>query len=314
MRIATSAYTEAMLNQFNVLAGRQYTLQNQVSTGLRVQSASDDPTAMQNTLNYAAENAAQAQYANNISTLQSRADTIYTALQTLQTVSSRVGEIATSAATATASASDLNNYADEVNSLIQQVITAANTKDPTTGKYLFGGTASGTPPFTTTTDASGKITGVTYNGNSSLNQSEIGDGQTLSVDIPGANTGTSGARGLITDQQSGADFLNHLISLRDHLLAGDKTAITSTDSVNLQKDENNITYQVANNGVLQNHLTAAATFASNRSQSLDTMIANASSADMMQTMVQLSSAQTAYQAALQSGAKIMSMSILDYLH
>ena len=127
------------------------------------------------------------------------------------------------------------------------------------------------------------------------------------------SSGAGGARGLITDPVSGADFLNHLISLRDNLLAGNKTAITSTDSVNLLKDENNIAYQVANNGVQQNQLIAAATFATSRSESLDKMISNASSADIMQTMVQLNQAQTSYQAALQSGAKIMQLSILNYI-
>lgn len=313
MRIATGAYTEAMLNQYNSLAAKQYTLQGEVSSGLAVQAPSDNPTAMQDTLDYNAQKAAQTQYSANISTLQSRANNIYGALQTLQTVSSRVGEIATSAGAATASSADLTNYADEVNKLIQQVVTAANTKDPSTGQYLFGGTASGIAPYTTTTDANGNITAVTYNGNSSVNQSEIGAGQTTSVDIPGANTGTSGARGLITDSQSGADFLNHLIALRNDLQSGNTAAISGTDSTNLQKDENNITYQVANNGVLQNQLTAANTFATNRSQSLDSMISNASSADLMQTMVQLNSAQTAYQAALVSGSKIMQLSILNYI-
>src|ERR1035438_10307912 len=68
MRVATSAYTDAMLNQYNLLASKQYNLQNQVSTGLRVQSPSDDPVAMQNTLDYAADKAAQTQYGANIST------------------------------------------------------------------------------------------------------------------------------------------------------------------------------------------------------------------------------------------------------
>lgn len=313
MRVATNAYTDAMLNQYNVLAGRQYTLQGEASTGLAVQAPSDNPVAMENTLNYAAEKAAQQQYGANINTLQSRADVIYGALQTLQTVTTRAGEIVTSAGSPTASSSDLNSYADEVNKLIQQVVTAANTKDPSTGQYLFGGTASGTPPYTTTTDANGNITSVTYNGDSTVNQTEIGAGQTTSVDVPGANTGTNGARGLITDSQSGADLLNHLIALRNDLQAGNTTAISGTDNTNLQSDENNIAYQVANNGVVQNQLTAAATFATNRTQSLDTMISNTSSADLVQTMVQLNSAQTAYQAALESGAKIMQLSILNYI-
>ena len=302
-----------MLSQFNSLASQQYTLQNQVSTGLSVQAPSDNPTAMANTLNYLSNQSTQTQYTANITTLQTRATNVDSVLQSLQTISSRAGEIATSAGSPTNSQSDLNNYADEVNQLINQVVNAANTKDPSTGKYLFGGTASGSAPFTTTTDANGDVTGVTYNGNSSVNQAQIGAGLTASADIPGANTSGTGPRGLITDSASGADFLNHLISLRDNLTSGNTTAITNTDSANLQKDENNIAYQVANNGVIQNQLTTAASFASSNSTSLSQMISNSSSADLMNTMVQLNQAQTSYQAALQSGAKIMQLSLLNYI-
>jgi len=313
MRIATNAYTDSMLNQFNLLASQQQNLQSQVSTGLRVQAPSDDPVAMQNTLGYLANQSTQTQYSANIATLQTRATSVDGVLQSLQTISSRAGEIATSAGSATNSQSDLNNYADEVNTLINQVVNAANTKDPSTGKYLFGGTASGTAPFSTTTDASGDVTAVTYSGNTTVNKAQIGAGMTASVDIPGANTSGTGPRGLITDSQSGADFLNHLISLRNDLTAGNTTAVTGTDSANLQKDENNISYQVANNGVVQNQLTAAASFATSNGQNLSQMISNSSSADLMTTMVQLNQAQTSYQAALQSGAKIMQLSLLNYI-
>jgi flagellar hook-associated protein 3 FlgL len=310
MRVATNAYTDSMLNQFNYLAAQQYNLQSQASTGLRVQAPSDDPTAMQNTLNDLAQNATQQQYTTNITNLQSRANLIDNALQLLQTNSTNAGDIAISAGKPSADLSDLTN---QVNSLIKQVVSTANTQDPATGHYLFGGTASGSAPFTTTTDASGNILTVTYNGNTNVNQTQIGDNLTTSVDIPGANTGTSGARGLITDQQSGADFINHLIALRNDLQSGNTTAITATDSANLQKDENNIAYQVANNGVQLNQLSAAATFATSNTQSLNQMISNSSSADLVNTMVQLNQAQTAYQAALQSGSKIMSLSLLNYM-
>jgi flagellar hook-associated protein 3 FlgL len=313
MRIATHAYTNSMLSQFNTLAAQQYTLQNQVSTGLRVQAPADDPTAMQNTLSDLAQQSAQTQYGANITTLQSRATNVDGVLQSLQTISTRAGEIATTAGGATTSKADMTNYADEVNTLINQVVNAANTKDPSTGKYLFGGTASGTAPFTTTTDANGNVTGVTYNGNSSVNQAQIGAGLTATADVPGVNTTGSGPRGLITDSASGADFINHLISLRNNLSSGNKTAVTNTDTANLTKDENNIAYQVANNGVVQNQLSAAATFATSSSQNLSQMVSNSSSADLMTTMVQLNQAQTSYQAALQSSAKIMQLSLLTYL-
>ncbi len=157
------------------------------------------------------------------------------------------------------------------------------------------------------------MTAVTYNGNSTVNQSQIGTNLTTAVDIPGANNGATGARGLITDNQSGADFLNHLIALRNDLQSGNTSAIGSTDNGNLQKDENNIAYQVANNGVQQNQLTAAATMATSSSSSLNTMITNTSSADLINTVTELNQAQTAYQAALESGSKIMSLSLLNYM-
>ena len=283
-----------------------------MSTGLSVQAPSDNPDAMETTLDDLSSQAAQQQYSSNISTAQSQANSIYSVLQSLQTISNRVGEIATSAGSATNSQTDLNNYASEVTSLIQQAAQLVNTKDPATGQYLFGGTNSGQQPFTVTTDANGNVTGVTYSGNSSVNQTEIASGVTVAVDVPGENTSGSGAQGLITDSRTGADLFNHLISLQNDLLAGNTSAITGTDTANLQNDENNLTYQVAYNGNVQTRLNTASSFATSQSNSLTGLISNASSADLATTMTQLNQAQTAYQAALESSASIMQLSILNY--
>lgn len=314
MRIGTNSYTDTMIAQFSVLKSQQTKLQNEVSTGLRISAPSDNPDAMENTLTDLSSQAAQQQYSSNISTVQSKADTIYSVLQSLQTISNRVGEIATSAGGVTNSQADLNNYAGEVTSLIQQAAQLVNTKDPATGQYLFGGTNSDQQPFAVTTDANGNVTGVTYSGNSSVNQTEVASGVTVSVDVPGVNTTGSGAQGLITDSRSGADLFNHLISLQNDLLAGNTSAVSGADTANLHNDENNLTYQVAYNGNVQTRLTTAASFATSQTNSLTGLISNASSADLAQTLTQLTQAQTAYQAALQSSAAIMQLSILNYLH
>lgn len=313
MRVASNSYTDSMLNQFNALTARQYALQQQASTGLKIQSASDDPAAMQTTLKGLADKAAQTQYSSNISTLQTRATSVYNVMESLQKLSSRAGEIVTSAGSPTASSSQLNNYASEVKQMITQAVNLLNTKDAS-GQYLFGGTNSTQPPYVTTTDAGGNITGVTYQGNASVNQVEIAPGATLSVDVPGENTTGTGTRGLIADSSSGADFFNHLLSLQNNLSSGNTAAITGSDAANLQKDEDNLLYQVSNNGAVQNRLNIAATFATSQSATLDQNISNASSADLVQTMVELNQAQTAYQAALQSGTKLMQLSILNYIN
>ena len=197
--------------------------------------------------------------------------------------------------------------------MIHQAAQLANTKDPSTGQYLFGGTASSQTPFTTTTDANGNVTGVTYNGNSSVNQVEIGEGVMTSVDVPGANTSGSGARGLITDSQSGADLFNHLIALRNDLTPATRRPSPAPTARICRTDENKIFTRSATTVRCKRGWTTAATVASNSTQTLNTMISNTSSADMVQTMVQLNQTQTAYQAALQSGAKIMQLSILNYI-
>ena len=301
-----------MLNQFNTLISSEDRLQSEVSTGLSVQAPSDNPEAMESTLDDLSSQAAQTQYSTNISTLQTHATAVYNAMDSLQNIISQADQTATSASNGTLSQADLTNYASQVKQYLQSALSVANTQDSTTGQYLFGGTASTSPPFTATTDASGDITGVTYQGNTSVNQVPIANGTTVSVDVPGANTTDSGPRGLFTDSQSGADLFNLLIALQNDLTSGDTSAI-ATDSANLQKDEANLTYQVANNGSVQTRLNTAATFATNQATALNTSITNSSGANMVQTMVQLNQAQTSYQAALQSSAQIMQLSILNYL-
>lgn len=302
-----------MLDQFSTLKSQMTTLQNQVSTGLRVQKPSDDPDAMQTTLTDLSSQATQQQYSSNISTVQSQANTIYSMLQALQTVTSQAGTLVVQASNGTNSQTDLNNYATETSSLIQQALQLVNTKDPATGQYLFGGTSSGQPPFVATTDANGTVTGVTYQGNSSVNQTEIAAGVTVAANVPGANASGSGAYGLITDSRSGADLFNHLIALQNDLTTGNTTALSATAGKDLSNDEDNMTYQVAYNGNVQSQLNTAASFATSQSTSLTDLVSTASGADLVQTMTNLSQTQTAYQAALQSSAMIMQLSILNYI-
>lgn len=313
MRIATNSYTDAMISQFNNLTAQQDILQNEVSTGLSIQSPSDNPVGMQNTLDYLANASAQNQYSSNISTLQSRATLTYSATQSLQQIISQAGTIATEATSGTASQSTLNNYASQVSSLISQALSIANTTDPATGQSLFGGTSGSQPAFTATTDANGDITAVTYNGNSSVNQSQIGQDETVTVDVPGENNSGTGPQGLITDSRTGADLFNHLIALRNDLTSGNTSAISSTDSPNIQKDENNISYQVSNNGVIQSQLNAASSTTSSNLSSLNTSISNTSGADLVQTIMKLNQAQNSYEAALASGSKIMQLSLVNFL-
>ena len=163
-------------------------------------------------------------------------------------------------------------------------------------------------------DASGNVTAVDYHGNSDQALTEIAEGVTLSAQVPGANSDPNGLRGLITDAGSGADLFSHLISLRQHLLAGDTAAISSTDRAQLAQDEDNVVYHLSANGATQARLESMASTSADQSQNFTRQVSEETGVDLAATIVELTQAQNTYQAALQSGAKILTMSLLDYLH
>ncbi len=310
MRIAGTSYTESMTNQINLLSARQFQLQNQATTGQRVQAPEDDPAAMATALGLQAQNSDVTQYAQNITTVQNRAALVGNALSQVQSALNNASDIATQSDGVN---DDLQANATAVTSDIQQALAALNSKDG--DQYLFGGTASGQPPFVATKDANGNFTGITYQGNTSISDNEIGENSTISVDIPGANTSGSGARGLVTDSRYGADLFNHMISLQNNLLSGNTAAITSTDLPNLSKDSDNVLYQVSANGAAQTRLQVAASAAGTQQSALNTSLTNVAGADLATTLTQLTQTQNAYQIALQSSSTILQLqtSLLAYL-
>ena len=310
MRVTNNTFPSMLINELGTLSTRQNQLQSQAASGQRVKLPEDDPTAMRRALDMQARSQAIGQYRTNIAQLKEIATASYSGIQAIKTVSDRASEIATSA-DGTASTASLTTYATEVTQLIQQAVQSANTQWQ--GNYVFGGTQNNKPPFVVATDASGNVTSVTYQGNASVSTAEIAQNQTVGVQVPGANNTGSGARGLITDSRDGADFFNHLISLQNHLLAGDTAAISSTDISNLSKDEDNIVYQVGSNSAIQSQLETADAAASDQQSSFGTLVSNEVDADLSQTLVRLNETQSAYQAALQSGGTILKQSLLNYL-
>jgi flagellar hook-associated protein 3 FlgL len=311
MRVSSSTFSDNFLYQTNLLQLQQDQLQQEATTGLKLSLPEDNPSAMAQVLNLQADSSANQQYQTNITDLTNQATTVSSALTSLQTITGRAGDITTLADGLT-TPSALASYASNVGELIQQALQLANSKD-SQGNYIFGGTKTGAPPFTAITDSSGNVTGVTYNGNTSVNQAEIGPGLTVTAQVPGANTTGSGPAGMFVDSRSGADLFNHLISLQQDLASGNTTAISTTDAPNITKDENNLVSQVSANGVIQARLQATTSMEGQQYTDLTTQISGKTDANLATTITQLQQTQTAFQAALQSSIMVRNLSILNYL-
>ena len=93
----------------------------------------------------------------------------------------------------------------------------------------------------------------------------------------------------------------------------DVAYIRETVARNLMKDESNVIYHISRVGALEARLETAKTMGSRRITAANEFVSKEVDADLAKTLVQLNEIQTAYMAALKSGATIMNQSLLDYV-
>lgn len=297
MRITTNTVSDQVIHQIQTLGNRQAKLQNQVSTGQKIFEAEDDPAAIGRVINLESEQRQIGQYTRNVTRALSLSQASFAGLQAVKKVSDRATEIGVLGAGVNGAAASAA-YASEVDQLIEQSLQAANAR--LGNDYLFAGTAIDTPPFTATRDANGKITAVAYVGNANRSSIAVSESSNLT---PGSSGATNAGLG---------DFINHLVALRDALNANDPTAVTTVQTT-LIADEDQMVSAIAEQGGIQTRIEAAQSQQQARAATLTSLLSDEVDADLPTTLVKLSQATTAYQAALQSGSSIMKLSLLDYI-
>lgn len=310
MRVTSNTFPSSLRDQISRLTQRQSRLQNQAATGQLLTLPEDNPTAMRRVLDMQGESSSVGQFLGNVARHKELAAATYSGLKALRSIVDRAGEIATLAG-GVQPGRDLKLYATEVNGLIEQALQVANSQNR--GDSLFAGTRADQPAFVATRDADGNITGIVYEGNTDVPESEVSADLEMSAQIPGANASGSGPRGLMSDSRSGADLFRHLLSLRDRLDAGDATAVSANSLDELRADEEHLLVHIGANGAIQARLQTTEQLLKDRSASIEGLVSKEADADLSQTLVHLSEIQTAYQAALQSGGSILNRSLLDYL-
>lgn len=147
----------AMRNQSTTLAG----LQEQISTGMRVGRASDDPASALKIMSLRYKSASLDTYLNNLDQTSQTLSTSMNALQQVSTSLIRVRELYTQASSGIYSDANRASMAAEVDTLLEQAISLANTSN--LGQYSFSGQATTTPPYVAQR-VDGEITAVQYAG------------------------------------------------------------------------------------------------------------------------------------------------------
>jgi flagellar hook-associated protein 3 FlgL len=179
MRIATTTFQNDAVAQMDALEAALAKTQQQLSTGLKVQNAADDPTGsvLVNQMNV--EISASTQYVTNGNTAQTNLGLEEQALSDATNVMQNANTLAVEANDSSLTAAQRGNIATELQQDLQSLVGIANRQD-SSGAYLFGGIASSSQPFTQSNNT------ISYNGAAQVNQVQIDQNQSISVGDTGA--------------------------------------------------------------------------------------------------------------------------------
>jgi flagellar hook-associated protein 3 FlgL len=276
---------------------QENTALQQVSTGKRVNVPSDDPLAAAQMIGNQAQTSRSDQYLQNIDTLTSQLQTADTAVGSAVAAVTQAITLGVQGSTGTLSASDRQQVAQNLIGIQSQLVQLANVS--VGGSYLFGGTATTTPPYTLNPASP---SGVTYNGNTGTNTVQIADGLNLQTNVPGSQL----------FQNSAGDVFGSMQKLITALQTGTPADAQSATN-ELRTAFDSLTGQRIFYGSAVNQLNSTQTFLQQEQVTLKSQANNLVGADLTKAAVDLTRAQTAHEAALAAAAKILPTSLLDYL-
>ncbi|MCU0646576.1 MAG: hypothetical protein MUF00_01160 [Gemmatimonadaceae bacterium] len=277
--------------------------QRQISSGLKVERMSDDPTAGSEVIRLSSSLRAIDQYRRNVRAADGRAATAETAVNSLSTTLDRAVELAISQASGTATAATRLATKAEVDQLLGFAVGLGNTKFGDT--WIFAGNRGTeapfqvpptvTDPFTALRDALGDP--VDPSGNPRI---EIGDGVTIA---PNPN-------GTAVFLDTGA--LEALRDLSTALGANDVAGITAAQSA-LQSAGREVQSVLGGLGAVSGQLQNTSDNLEAMEQTVLLLRSDLRDVEIEEAISELSGRQTAYQAAMLATSRVLGQSLADYL-
>jgi flagellar hook-associated protein 3 FlgL len=279
----------------------------QVSSGLAITVASDDPDQISSLLQLRSDLTRNTQIQTNLTLAQTNADAADNALSSSIQLMDQAVTLATQAANATMTTQGQQAIAQEIQGIQQQMVANSNTM--VQGSYIFSGDDPSTPAYTW--DSTAEATNCVDQGSTAAATQQIEDPQGGS--FPSALT----AQQIFDDRNADGSYADDnvfqaLNNLYNALMSGSSDAVGATIS-NLQAASQHLNSMQSFYGEVEDRIQAAQTFSNTYGTQLQTEIGNLQDADMPTAVMEMTQASISEQAALQMEAKMPQSTLFDYL-
>lgn len=270
--------------------------QRQTSTGKRILSPSDDPVGVAIALGLRRDQGATEVWKRNVNDSLTWLNTTDGALSQALDVVQRAHELAVQGGNGTLSSAARALIAAEVDSLKSQFVEIGNSS--LGGRFLFGGTATSTAPFSPATE-----TMNTPPNTGQLNR-EVSQGSVISVNIT--------ADRLQAPPSGAADIFTELTKLSAALVAGDSAGISAALGA-MDKHQANINALRGEGAAKINRLELTASRFDAQQIATGEQLSSIEDADVAKSIMDLTQRETVYRASLAVGARVMQPSLVDFL-
>ena len=283
------------------MSATEQVLSQELSSGSRVASLSDDPGAAADNVVLTAQLAQDDTFTQTAATTESR---LQVGDSTLGSVVSQLNSaitLATEANNGTLSVSDVKGISNQIAGIRDEVLSLANTTY--LGTYLFSGSQGATAPFSLNNSVTPAV--VTYNGDAKTTSLDTPNGQSIQLDVPGSQIFSTGV--------AGTDVFQTLNNLIADFASGTPSATTIADTDSLDSSLNHVSDQRV---LLDNSITAlqgAASYTQSESAQLRSAQTTLLEADYGKVSRQLSSAETQQTALYDVIATLEKGSLFNYI-
>lgn len=299
MRITQSMMSRSMMSNLQNNFKRLDKYQEQLMTNRRLNRPSDDPAGVASALQYRGEISSTTQFEENVEDANSWMQFTDSVLMETTSIIQRLAELAVQGGTDTVPDDARNNIKQEVDQLYQQLVSLGNSQFK--GKYIFNGERVNEAPYPS------DPANMAYSLDEGVVQYQIGAGIYVPVNMLGDKVfgafGDNNGLFKVLD-----DFKN---ALNDTSPSG-TTAIQNAIPALQENLERVITAQ-AEIGGKQNRLEFSMSRLNDLNLNYISLQSLTEDADMPAVITELKTAESIYQASLDTMARIIRPSLLDFL-
>ncbi|KRE44478.1 flagellar hook-associated protein FlgL [Paenibacillus sp. Soil522] len=315
-RVTQSMMNTQMLRNITNNLGRMNNMQNQLSTGMRINKPSDDPVGITFALRYRSELDSNDQYIDNVSSAISMLEYTDTTIGQAGDVMQRAKELLVQGSNGTLEQTNLDAIKTEISQLYNQMVGIGNTQF--NGKYIFNGENTVEQPYPTMTLEESAdplatppmLKAYHVTSDTGTVKYELSSGMSMAINITGNEVF---GEPISSEGDTGSDNIFQLLRRAyDTLSTGDKEGVSDLIG-QVDTRMNTMLTKRAEVGAKMNRVELIQNRLNDIDINLQTVKSKTEDADMAKVITNMKNEENVYQASLSVGAQIIRPSLVDFL-